>query len=214
MFFKKRKQKKQTVESFTKTVDVLWNGIHKLDSLLEKIVQRHDVTVDTAVFIQRSVDDLISTCLIYKEHKLFHLYNEPIINKSIPLMQNVIGQIVHKAKGLFSLHNIFEMIKSRIEDEDDSEVISECRKQADDIEHEFHKLFNSVLDDYISLREAILLIRTVVSRDKMAIICGVDLYLLYEHNESIIKKSISRTVRFDKIEIDKIKEKVVNQHEQ
>ena len=148
-------------------------------------------------------------CLIYKEHKLFHLYNEPIINKSIPLMQNVIGQIVHKAKGLFSLHNIFEMIKSRIEDEDDSEVISECRKQADDIEHEFHKLFNSVLDDYISLRETVLMIRTVVSRDKMAIICGVDLYLLYEHNESIIKKSISRTVRFDKI-----KEKVVNQHEQ
>lgn len=213
MFFKKKRQKKQTVRSFEKTVDVLWNGIHKLDSLIATIVRRHDATVDTAIFVQRSVDDLISTCLIYKEHKLFHLYNEPIINNSIPVMQQLVGQIVNRAKSLFALHNLFEMVRDnakKTDTEDEEEIV----EQISNIESEFHKLFNSIMEEYVSLREFIIMIRTIVSRDKMAILCGVDLYLLYEHNEKLVEKSISRTIRIDQSELDKqIKEKVGAENE-
>ena len=212
MFFKKRKKKKQTVESFIKTVDIMWNGIHKLDSLIEKIVRKHDVTIDTAIFIQRSVDDFISVCFVYKEHKLFHVYHEPIINKAVPIIQELTGQIVHKAKGLFSLHNLYEMIKEQIEKQRDDDI-SEYTEHLRGIEIEFKRLFTNVLDDYVTLRESINMIRTVVSGDKMAIICGVDLLLLYEHNEKVVEKGLKRTIRLDKVELDKIKEKVGADHE-
>lgn len=212
MFFKKRKEKKQTVESFKKTVDIMWNGIHKMDSLIEKIVRKHDATIDTAIFIQRSMEDFVSVCLVYKEHKLFHVYNEAIINKTLPVMREIIGQIVQRAKGLFSLHNLYEMIKEQIEKQPEEDV-SEFTEQMLSIQLEFKKLFNSILDNYVMLRESIGMIRTVVSRDKMAIICGVDLFMLYEHNEKIIEKGLKKTIRFDKVELEKIKEKVGVDHE-
>ena len=89
--------------------------------------------------------------------------------------------------------------------EDDEEFVEQIRN----IGSEFHKLFNSIMEEYVSLREFIVMIRTIVSRDKMAILCGADLYLLYEHNEKLVEKSISRTIRIDQSELDKqIKEKV------
>lgn len=207
MFFKKRKEKKKTVAVFKQTVDRLWTGIHNLDCLIAKIIQKHDVTPDTALFVQRSTDDLISVLLIYKESKLFHVYNEQIINKAIPVMQKLMNQIVQKARNLFSLHNLHELIKEQkahCKDDSDFDYVV----QMANIESEFHQIFNNVLDDYMSMREFILTIRTVVSRDKMAILCGADLYLLYEHNEKLFKQSISHEVRFDKIELKKqIKEK-------
>ena len=102
------------------------------------------------------------------------------------------------------------MIKEQIEKRDDD---SEYIEQMQELQKEFQKLFNSILDDYISLRELITMIRTVVSRDKMAIICGVDLMMMYEHNEKVVSKGLKQTIRFDKVELEKIKEKVGADHE-
>jgi hypothetical protein len=216
MFFSRKKTKRpeqlieeQRLNEFKTCVKSLMNGIHKLDSTVQDILKVGDVTHDATLFILRSTQDLLSICTMYKFTKYFHVYmSNPMTDVMETLRQLAYG-LEEKARKMNMVRENRAMTDRQVQAGISGEIVDE--ETADDVRRKLYEMslviqefMFEIRTDYRDYREALMKLRSYVSSDYIAIISGIDIPLLYEHNETLVNNHMEQEILFD---IDTIKMK-------
>ena len=190
------------LEEFKTCVRSLMNGIYRLDKALQQIIDIGDVSHNTALFIIRSSQDLLSLISIYKNTKYFHKYMETQLTSAADAIREGMTLIETKSKRLIMITENYEMSKQQLKDGKEGDFLTE-----DMIEDVSRKLFEATLlirelifeikTDYRDYRYAVHTLRGLVSNDYIAIISGIDIPLLYEDYETLVHNHMSQEVLFD-----------------
>ena len=213
MFFSKKKKKQQErdeidIREFQTCVKNLWNGIHALDEKTQIILRNNDVSHDTALFIMRSTEDLLSILSMYKRSKYFHDYMSPSIDSASKLLKTIIFKQEEAARNLLMLHENRKMTKRQLKKGTDEGYVED--DISEDVSAELFKMGLLISEQvfqmrigYREYRSTLNMLRAVVSMDYIAIISGINIPLLYEDYESLVHNHIKREIHFDTEEIKK-----------
>ena len=139
------------LEEFKICVRSLMNGIYRLDKALQQIIDIGDVSHNTALFIMRSSQDLLSLISIYKNTKYFHKYMETQLTSAADAIREAMVPIEAKSKQLIMIKENYEMSKQQLNDGTKGEFLD-----GDMIEDVSRKLFEASL----LIRELIFEIKT------------------------------------------------------
>lgn len=199
---KATEKRAQDLEEFKTCVRSLINGIYRLDKVLQQIIDIGDVSHNTALFIMRSSQDLLSLISIYKDTKYFHKYMELQLTSTADAIRETMALIETKSKRLIMIKENYEMSRQQLKEGTEGEFLD-----GDMIEDVSRKLFEATLlirelvfeikTDYRDYRYAIHTLRGLISNDYIAIISGIDIPLLYEDYETLVHNHMSQEVLFD-----------------
>jgi hypothetical protein len=211
MFFSKKKRmqafatkQQQMIElrDFKAAVVSLMNGTHKLDKILQDIIDIGDVSHNTALFIMRTTQDLCSLVSIYKSTKYYHAYMTTQLTSITSQLNEMISKIESKSRDLIMIKENYSMTKQQLKNGAEGDLLDE-----DTVEDVSRKLFEMSLmirelifeikTDYRDYRNALTLLRGMISNDYIAIISGIDIPLLYEDYETLVHNHMSQEVLFD-----------------
>lgn len=211
MFFSKKKRmnamkaaekQAQDLGEFKACVVSLMNGIYRLDKVLQQIIDISDVSHNTALFIMRSSQDLLSLIAIYKNTKYFHKYMETQITSAGDTIREAMIPIEAKSKQLIMIKENYEMSKQQLNDGTkgeflDGDMIEDVSRKLFEASLLIRELIFEIKTDYRDYRYAILTLRGLISNDYIAIISGIDIPLLYEDYETLVHNHMSQEVLFD-----------------
>ena len=211
MFFSKKKRKQQEreeidIKEFQVCVKNLWNGLHALDEKTQIVLKHNDVSHDTALFIMRSTEDLLSILSVYKRSKYFHDYMSPSIDSATKILKSFIFKQEEAARNLVMLHENRKMTKRQLEKGVEEGYVEEDTDE--DVSAELFKMGLMISEQifqmrigYREYRSTLNMLRGVISMDYIAIASGINIPLLYEDYESLVHNHIKREIHFDTDEI-------------
>lgn len=215
MFFSKKKRLQRmkdelALREFRISVTNLMNGIKKLDDCVQKIIKNKDMSHNTALFVMRNTEDLLSVVSIYKHTKYYHEYLDPSINKSMTMLKDMMFDQESNARKLAMLIENFETTKKNAEKGFEANIVD-----AGDLHKINERLYTANLMieqlifqmkmNYRDYRAALAMLRGIVANDHIAILSGIDIPLLYEDYETLVHNHCAkRDILFDAEEIEKI----------
>lgn len=209
MFFSRKKQIKekhqadqQQLKEFKTCVTTLMDGIHKLDEQIQKMIQRSDVSHDSALFVVRSSEDIFALIAAYKHTKYFHRHMDIPIDASIKTLKKMMMTIEDKCRRLLMIKENRDMTKEQLNEIVghgiiDDDAMTDTSRELFKMGMIISELIFEVKTDYREYRCALTMLRGVISIDYIAIISGIDIPLLYEDYETLVNNQMKQEILYD-----------------
>lgn len=214
MFGKKKRQKKRQMKKelrdFKCIVSALLDGVHKLDEFIQHAKTNNDCRFSTAEVIIRSIQDITSTCNMYKENIFFHGYMIPIVSESANMLGQLGLELENLCRDLSDSYSKFKLFTEKIDHEtEDGDIDPELFHEYQEKMFKFHHLISGKISNinsvYTYIQSALLSLRVPLSRDYMTILSGVDMIQAYETHELSINREMDAIVSFDKFAVKRLK---------
>ena len=182
--FRKRKALKQELEVFKKTVGNLFDGIHKLDELLERIDSEHAYAYSNLALVERSMQDILSTCLVYRKNHFFHMYNVMKIDNCLQSLDSLWKELADRSQELDSAIHAIALgkgLRDRYAEapDCDPEELNEMNLKLTEGMFKGEEIRLQVHLAIIAIRSVLLVLRDMVSQDMFAILLGADIKLMH-----------------------------------
>lgn len=202
MFFRKRKALKQELEVFKKTVNSLFEGIHTLDSLLERIDSEHAYAYSNLALVNRSIQDVISMSRVYTGNHFFHMYNIMKVDNCAAALDELWKELSDESQNLDMAVHAIALGKGLCEkyaeepdfDPDEAEKmrlsLTESMFKTEEIRLKVHTYI-------LSMRSVILVLRDITSRDVYALMLGEDIIRRFDRDDEARRFGKRIEIRFD-----------------
>lgn len=203
--FGKQKRLKTDADAFRAIVAKLWCGIHLIDGMVEAADEDIDYSYKTTCILIRSLEDTISLIRLYSESPFFHVYNSFVIDKGISMLSAGIVDLELHTRQFDDLKMKVIRMHAELQTIDPDYIDDELKEKLSRIESLMMQMVQTIHQCYTIIRSVLLGIRSVVSKDYMMIMTGVDIVRAYKDNEARMKHELKYEIRFDRVSISKIK---------